>query len=492
MDPCHFVRITVGNLALKFPAATNAAAAVATSKQTYVCVIKFKGFPHQTATVPLLPATGSDFPGNEPPSSHLSVSACFSLSISGLDRVLDKSKRKKKHPNLKIHVYACGGGGGGGKEEVANTGGNRSSGKKSLGRVVIPLDLSHRGESGTVAMMTRASVLCSGWVAIEKSCRKKLLRMGKEVSSDQDHPPQLHASVKAEADPRFVFEFDGEPECSPQVFQVQGKIRQPVFTCKFTFKNPAANSSSSMSEPSTSNSWLSSFLHWHRGGLGRKMRKGWSITIHDLSGSPVAAACIIAPFMPLPGSNRVSKHNPGAWLVLRPGEGTWKPWGRLEAWRERGITDGLGYRFDLLPDTVSGAGPNGLNLSNGTISAKSGGNFRIDVSTSSSPINSPNGSFDLGSGSGSGSGSESGGSAAAWWWPHFLYRGFVMSSTVVGKRKGSSKAPKVEVGAQHVTCTEDAAVFVALAAAMDLSMDACRLFSKKLRKELRPHGEASS
>lgn len=38
---------------------------------------------------------------------------------------------------------------------------------------------------------------------------------------------------------------------------------------------------------------------------------------------------------------------------------------------------------------------------------------------------------------------------------------------------------------KHVTCTEDAAAFVALAAAMDLSMDACKLFSQKLRKELR-------
>jgi hypothetical protein len=38
---------------------------------------------------------------------------------------------------------------------------------------------------------------------------------------------------------------------------------------------------------------------------------------------------------------------------------------------------------------------------------------------------------------------------------------------------------------KHVNCAEDAAAFVALAAAMDLSMDACKLFSEKLRKELR-------
>lgn len=59
-----------------------------------------------------------------------------------------------------------------------------------------------------------------------------------------------------------------------------------------------------------------------------------------------------------------------------------------------------------------------------------------------------------------------------------------MSSTVEGE--GKCSRPAVEVGVQHVGCTEDAAVFVALSAAIDLSMDACRLFSHKMRKELCP------
>jgi hypothetical protein len=58
-----------------------------------------------------------------------------------------------------------------------------------------------------------------------------------------------------------------------------------------------------------------------------------------------------------------------------------------------------------------------------------------------------------------------------------------MSTRVQGVEKQSK--PKVEVGVKHVTCTEDAAAHVALAAAVDLSMDACRLFSQKLRNELR-------
>lgn len=64
-----------------------------------------------------------------------------------------------------------------------------------------------------------------------------------------------------------------------------------------------------------------------------------------------------------------------------------------------------------------------------------------------------------------------------------------MSASVEGEGRsgrGKTAAPQVEVSVQHVSCTEDAAAFVALSAALDLSIDACRLFSHKLRKELCP------
>lgn len=183
-------------------------------------------------------------------------------------------------------------------------------------------------------------------------------------------------------------------------------------------------------------------------------RKGWMIMVHDLSGSPVAAASMITPFVPSPGTDRVSRSNPGAWLILRPNGASvssWKPWGRLEAWRERGSIDGLGYKFELVTDS----GPNSgrITIAEATMSVKKGGQFRIDsrltrdsyVSTRS-PV-----------------------------------KGFVMGSTVKGEGKMSK--PVVQVGVQHVTCMADAALFVALSAAIDLSMDACRLFSHKLRKE---------
>lgn len=263
--------------------------------------------------------------------------------------------------------------------------------------------------------------------------------------------------MRVDPDPRFVFEFGSGPECSPQVFQVQGSnIRQPVFSCKFSHRSSGESSSEKDQH---------------------HQRKGWSITIHDLSGSPVAAASMVTPFVPSPGSDRVSRASPGGWLILRPGDGTWKPWGRLEAWQDHDQPNRVGYRFDLSHDIADG-----LTLAQGTLPARPGGKFTIDGVPS--PSVSPNSSVDFGSGSSSSSSSS--GSECGWWAGLLMYKGFVMSSTV-GERGGKAE---VEVGAQHVTCTEDAAVFVALAAAMELSMDACKPFSHKLRKELRqPSGE---
>ena len=80
--------------------------------------------------------------------------------------------------------------------------------------------------------------------------------------------------------------------------------------------------------------------------------KGWSVTVHDLKGSPVAMASMVTLFVPSLGTDRVSRSNPGAWLILRPaGDGAWEPWARLECWRERGgagASDSLGYHFALL------------------------------------------------------------------------------------------------------------------------------------------------
>ncbi|XP_039068449.1 uncharacterized protein LOC120214693 [Hibiscus syriacus] len=64
-------------------------------------------------------------------------------------------------------------------------------------------------------------------------------------------------SRPTEPDPRFVFQFGGKPECSPQVFRDQGNLKQAVFTCKFGFRNSSNRSlGSSLSESKTSRNWL--------------------------------------------------------------------------------------------------------------------------------------------------------------------------------------------------------------------------------------------
>lgn len=201
MDPCPFVRITIGNLALKIPVASKPARSVVhPSSSPCFCKIKLKNFALQTAVVPYIPPENTQFPDGQ---AH-TVAATFHLSKSDLERLVAKSIFAGKLC-LKISIYT----GRRGTTCGVNSG-------RLLGKVSVPLDLA-----GTES---RASVFHNGWISV-----------GKEANKGSS--AQFHLNVKAEPDPRFVFQFDGEPECSPQVFQIQGNIRQPVFTCKFSFRN---------------------------------------------------------------------------------------------------------------------------------------------------------------------------------------------------------------------------------------------------------------
>ncbi|GMH23710.1 hypothetical protein Nepgr_025553 [Nepenthes gracilis] len=407
MDPCSFVRIDVGKLALRFPQDQTLR-----DRQAFdICKITINGFPSQIADVPLIPpGTSSSRFKNEVQQG----SASIGLRKSDLQKLAQKLGKRKKNLCLKIDVHSSGCSDGGGRGGIGCLG-MRS--RRFLGRVSIPLDLNERGE-------ILSGGLQEGWFVIGKK---------KKTGCNAE----LHVRVKVNIESRFVFEFDGGSKGSPQVAQVQDNLRQPAFSCLFSDSH--LKSSSSAQRPSAPRSWLR-FLKRDREAASRG-RKGWSITIHDLSGSAVAAASMVTPFVPMHGSDRVHPSNPGAWLILRPDAGIWIPWGRLDAWREPGSGgDSLGYRFSLLPDFSTAAADmasTGINLSNGAVSTKTGGRFGIDM------------------------GNRCG--------------GFVMSSTVGGERKEGTW-PTVEVGVQHVTQTKDAAVFLALAAAIDLSMEACKRF----------------
>lgn len=190
----------MGNLALKFPvAAKPARTAVHPSSSPCFCTIKLKKFPVQSAVVPYIPPESTNFPD----ANSQAPAATFHLTKSDLDRLTGKSSlfSTSKKPQLKISVYS------GRRGATCGV----SSGRL-LGKISVPLDLA--------AAESRASVFHNGWINV-----------GNESKS-----AQFHLNVQAEPDPRFVFQFDGAPECSPQVFQIRGNIRQPVFTCKFSLR----------------------------------------------------------------------------------------------------------------------------------------------------------------------------------------------------------------------------------------------------------------
>ncbi|OIW03975.1 hypothetical protein TanjilG_30251 [Lupinus angustifolius] len=413
MDPCPFVRVIVESLALK-PSSVNSGGGIHSSTTPCFCKININDFPSQTVILPLTSSSSDTTPEitTSAPGFHLDSSSIRRLSAKPL--------------TLTISVY--------------NSTMDRMCGftsPKLLDRVTITI-------TDLTSSVSQCRTFHKGWVHVGKNRNK----VGDEADKGST---MIHLVVRSEPDPRFVFQFDGEPECSPVVFQIQeNNIRQPVFSCKFSADRNYRLRSFPSDFTNNESRWKKSFT-CIRERQGRE-RKGWMIMVHDLSGSPVAAASMVTPFVPSHGSDRVSRSNPGAWLILRPNGATvssWKPWGRLEAWRERGPVDGLGYKFELVTEINIG-----IPIAEATLSVKKGGQFCIDYQVMKD----------------SGLGSRLPG------------KGFVMGSSVEGEGKVSK--PIVQVGAHHVTCMADAALFIALSAAIDLSMDACQLFSHKLRKEL--------
>lgn len=185
MDPCPFVRIVIGNLALRSPEK---------SHLSFYCKFKVKGFATQVSDVSLIAAEGDAIESK--------VHGCFALSKAELEKLAEKSSN---FSCLKIEIYR--------RSNLVSPGCGIVNRGKLLGCVVVHLDLKSMLEN------MGKCVIENGWVLIGGSDAK------------------LHLNVRAEPDPRFVFRFDGEPECSPQIFQVNGNVTQPVFTCKFSFRN---------------------------------------------------------------------------------------------------------------------------------------------------------------------------------------------------------------------------------------------------------------
>lgn len=451
MDARAFIKVSVRSLGLRLSKSTSAGAHAA-----YSCEIKLHNFPVQSAPVPLVltdcnpsaegfPSLRRNSSANNGSLRTSSIAASFYLDETALRRLLHLTCFAASSPYLEIVVFA-------GRQGVSC---GLSAGKL-LGSLKIRV--CPEWAEGRPVEVHR------GWTGIGR----------KTVDKGTKSAAEFHAVVKVEPDPRFVFQFDGEPALSSQIIQSQGSVRQPIFSCKFSRDRSARGGLDD------------AFKGWTiSSNSDKRERKGWLVMIHDLSGSPVAAASMVTPFVPSSGLNHVGRANPGAWLILRPEPGgllrreqgsvsSWCPWGRLEAWREQGLKGGLGCRFQLVPDGAGVSGVrDGILISEAVICAHKGGDFLIDTGKgnprASFPFDSPHGSGDF-----------------TFNMALSSLNGFVMSCSIQGKGRSNKKRikPVVQLAARHVSCVEDAGVFMALAAAVDLSMDACQPFTRKLRKEL--------
>ncbi|ONK58867.1 uncharacterized protein A4U43_C08F550 [Asparagus officinalis] len=431
MDPQDFIRLSIGSLGIRIPMAASKpmkGATHATSTSIYCCQIRLRGFPIQTAQIPLI---SSSEPNPDPQNNPI----IFYLGKSDVKALMASSCFHTSQPFLEVVVFL-------GRKKGSNC--SVTSKKQQLG--TFKVEVSPEWGEG------KPPLIHNGWIEIGKQ---------KQLGGRQG--PELHLRVKLDSDPRYVFLFEDETMLSPQIVQVHGSIKQPVFSCKFSRERRACQLDPLGTYWSNSNDDETQDIEQ------RRERKGWKVMIHDLSGSAAAAAfqCNTA-FVALPqGSTGRSRQNPGAGS-LSPGRDP-----PLAASAAAGIRMGpsrrpgerpgsrrlpVCLRLFLLPEGQEG----GVLVSEVLVSAGKGGEFLIDMdrqAPAGTPVHCPPGTTV----------EETG--------------GFVMSCRVQGEGKRSK--PVVQLAMRHVMCVEDAAIFMALAGAVDLSIEACRPFTKKMKKGIR-------
>lgn len=194
MDPQAFIRLSIGSLGLRFPAAT-----VNNRKSglPYSCEIRLRGFPVQTVPIPFVssPEAAPDSP---------SIASSFYLEKADLKALLTPGCFYAPHACLEIVVFTV--------QKGSNCG---VGSKKQIG--TFKLEVTPEWGEG------KPAILFSGWT-----------RIGKSKQDSRKPGAELHLRVKLDPDPRYVFQFEEETKLSPQIVQLQGNIRQPIFSCKFT------------------------------------------------------------------------------------------------------------------------------------------------------------------------------------------------------------------------------------------------------------------
>lgn len=186
MDPQAFIKLSVDSLGLRVVPGTKSDVI----NNQVSCEIRLRGFPEQTASVPLISS----------PEDSDSVASSFYLEESDLRALL---------------APGCFSGAGAGCLEVSVFMGRKGSLSHCGVRVkrlrVGTFKLRARPEWGE----GKPAILFGGWVGIGKP------------------ETELHLRVRVDPDPRFVFQFEDVTRSSPQIVQLQGSIKQPIFSCKF-------------------------------------------------------------------------------------------------------------------------------------------------------------------------------------------------------------------------------------------------------------------
>jgi hypothetical protein len=199
MDPQAFIRLSVGSLALRIPKVLINSTSKSNEKKNFSsqcsCEIKLRGFPVQTTSIPLMPSLDAA-------PDHHSISTSFYLEESDLRALLTPGCFYSPHAHLEISVFT------GKKSLNCGVGGKR----QQIG--MFKLEVGPEWGEG------KPMILFNGWISIGKTKR--------------DGAAELHLKVKLDPDPRYVFQFEDVTTLSPQIVQLRGSVKQPIFSCKFS------------------------------------------------------------------------------------------------------------------------------------------------------------------------------------------------------------------------------------------------------------------
>lgn len=199
MDPKAFIRLSVGSLGIRVAATAEKSTVPAFSSSPCVGEVRLRGFPVQSAPIPFISSP------EETPNLH-SIASSFYLEDSNLKALLTPGCFYASQACLEIVVFT------GRKASHCGVGMKR----QQIGTFKLKVG-PEWGEGKPV-------VLFSGWIGIGKNKQENARKPGFE----------LHLRVKLDPDPRYVFQFEDETKLSPQIVQLQGNVKQPIFSCKFS------------------------------------------------------------------------------------------------------------------------------------------------------------------------------------------------------------------------------------------------------------------